>query len=134
MYSWAVAFPEGFTSREYPPSAATPISKSPTAVVVTPLSRSASEETSIVLSSTLTLNMFAPEAPRPAPAVIVPAPENCVNARFVLLSVIVPDVVSTKPFPAFAVPSAMKTNIPCVTSAEEFASIARVGAPEALTV
>ena len=69
----------------------------------------------------------------PVPAVIWPAPENCVKVRSEVPSVMVPVVVSTHPEFAFSVPSVMKVNMPEVTSASVSASVERDHAPEATT-
>ena len=61
-----------------------------------------------------------------SPATICPAPENCVNASEVEPTVIVPSVVNTNPWSAFAVPSSTNTNIPAVTSDEASASVVLV--------
>ncbi|OUU18412.1 MAG: hypothetical protein CBC05_02470 [Crocinitomicaceae bacterium TMED45] len=70
----------------------------------------------------------------PEPAVIAPPPENCVNAKFVVPTVIAPLVDNTKPLSAFTVPSSTNAKAPEVTSASESKSVALVGAPDALTV
>ena len=54
-----------------------------------PFNLSVSELISIALSSTFTLKVF-PVFARPTPAVICPAPENCVNVSASLPSVAVP--------------------------------------------
>ena len=69
----------------------------------------------------------------PVPAVICPAPENCVNVREVVSSVIASFVVSTYPISALTVPSETKTYIPVVTLAEVLASVDLDAAPDATT-
>ena len=94
---------------------------------------SASELISIELSSTATLRVL-PLFVKAEPAVISPAPLNCVNDNEVVPKVIAPSVVNTNPASAFVVPSSTNTYAPLATSAFASKSTARVGAPEALTV
>ena len=69
----------------------------------------------------------------PVPAMICPAPENCVKVRSETPRVIEPVVVSTQPEEALRVPSVMKVNMPDVTSASVSASVERLHAPAATT-
>ena len=75
-----------------------------------------------------------PEIPMPFPAINCPAPENCVNVKLVVPNVTTSSVVNTNPAFPLTVPSDTKVNNPAVTSALVFASAARVGAPDELTV
>ena len=86
-----------------------------------------------LLPSTLTL-IVLPVCERPEPAVILPAPVNCVNTNAVVPNVILPSVVNANPLSAFVVPSSTKVNAPEVTSVLSSKSVALVGAPDALTV
>ena len=89
--------------------------------------------TSRLLSSTLT-SIVLPVCERPAPAVILPAPVNCVNTNAVVPTVMLPSVVNANPLSAFTVPCSTKVNAPEVTSVLSSKSVALVGAPDALTV
>ena len=87
----------------------------------------------VIPSPPITL-IVLPDFVIPEPAVIAPPPENCVNAKFVVPTVIEPLVDNTKPLSALTVPSSMNAKAPEVTSASESKSVALVGAPDALTV
>ena len=56
------------------------------------------------------------------------------NTNAVVPTVTVPSLVITKPLSPFVVPSSTKKNVPPVTSESASKSVARVGAPLALTV
>lgn len=76
---------------------------------------------------------WLPVSVRPVPAVYEPTPPNWLNVIAVVFSVPPWLEVHTQPVSAFVVPSSTHVNAPG-TSNHVSMSIARVGAPEALTV
>ena len=92
----------------------------PAAAVTAPVKaarRSASALISIEAPSTATSSVF-PVFVSAAPAVICPAPENCVNETAVVPTVIGSFVVQTKPLSARVVPSSTNVNAPDISVPE----------------
>lgn len=75
----------------------------------------------------------SPVLESPSPARMLPATEKREKASDVDPTVIGASVMSTQPESAFSVPCSTKVKRPGVTSAEESASSARLGAPDAAT-
>ena len=73
--------------------------------------------------STLTENC-CPVKVKPAPAVYVPAPENCVNTML-LVPITTLSVVCTQPVSPFCVPDIINKKSPPATSAVVSKSVAR---------
>ncbi len=71
------------------------------------------------------MDRVLPDFDSPVPAVISPAPENCVNVILFVPITMVVEMAQTQPLPTFAVPVSTKTNAPC-NSAEVSASVVRV--------
>jgi hypothetical protein len=77
--------------------------------------------------------MVFPDSDSPVPAMISPAPENCVNARpFVPTVADVDAFETTHPLDALVVPCSMNTNDPAAFDPEA-TSVDLVGAPLAAT-
>ena len=111
-------------AKELPPFA--PYNSTPSGTEVTPFNLNVSELISIDASSTFIDSVF-PVFPRPPPAVILPAPENCVNPKPVVPIVAEPVTLdNTYPPSALTVPSSTKQKTPPVISADESLSIALV--------
>ena len=82
------------------------------------LTTTASATIAVVISSTLTLSV-SPDFDKPSPAVIAPAPENCVNSIAVDPIVTGAFVVQTKPASALTVPSSTNVKAPGISLAGE---------------